>query len=78
MSTLGLVVASGSEDGDILIWDLNTKKVAQRIPAKRGGGGEGSEKADVGHTGAVLAVSADKNFRLASAGFDKTIRIWGE
>lgn len=65
-------VASGSEDGDIVIWDLNSKKVVQRISGRRG---ETSTPAD-GHSGAVLAVSADKNFRLATAGFDKTIKIW--
>lgn len=55
-------VASGSEDGHIVLWDVVSKHVLQRLH---------------GHEGAVLAVDVHPKQRaLVSCGFDKTIRIW--
>lgn len=61
-------IVSGSEDGDVLVWDVKSKEVLQRL--------EG------GHEGVVLGVSVndkgvgeEKNM-LASCGVDGKIVLW--
>ena len=54
-------VASGSEDGSIVLWDVVSKEILQRIE---------------GHGGVVLGVDAYPDGRLVSCGLDGTIRIW--
>lgn len=55
-------VASGSEDGNIAIWDVVTKDLLQMLE---------------GHDGAVLGLDTllNKGF-LVSGGLDRTVRIW--
>jgi len=56
-------VASGSEDGEIVIWDVNTKNILQRL--------------DGGHTDAVLSVDTHPVEKLlVSGGMDRTVRVW--
>jgi COMPASS component SWD3 len=56
------MILSGSEDGGIILWDINTKKVLQRLQ---------------GHEGAVMGVDVHPKERMiASCGMDMTIRIW--
>lgn len=58
-------VASGSENGEIVLWDVSSKNVLQRL--------EG------GHTDAVLSVDTHPTEKLlASGGLDGTVRIWKE
>lgn len=67
-------VASGSEDGSIYLWDLNSKQVLQHIPPSKGGDTPGP-----GHSGAVLCVAAHPTRPLlASAGRDpdNTVKLW--
>ena len=54
------LVASGSEDGAIVLWDVASKEVLQRLE---------------GHESVVLGVDARKGM-LASGGLDGTVRIW--
>lgn len=57
-------VASGSEDGAILCWDVTSKKVLQRIE---------------GHSDAAICVHAgqlDGKRMLVSCGLDMTVRVW--
>ena len=55
-------VASGSEEGLIVLWDVSSKNVLQRLS---------------GHDDAVLAMATHpREELLASAGLDRTIRIW--
>ncbi len=55
-------VASGSEDGGIVIWDVTSKNVLQRLE---------------GHEGVVLGVDTHpKEGLLVSGGFDRTVRVW--
>lgn len=55
-------VASGSEEGNIMLWDVSSKNSLQKLS---------------GHDEAVLTVDAHpKEELLASAGLDRTIRIW--
>lgn len=57
---------SGSEDGDILCWDVVSKKVLQRIE---------------GHEDVVLGVdtcSIQGRRLLVSCGLDRTVRVWEE
>ncbi|XP_068673004.1 WD repeat-containing protein 5-like isoform X1 [Montipora foliosa] len=55
-------VISGSEDGHIFIWDLNTGEVVEKL---------------VGHTGPVLTCDAHPSQQIIVSGsLDKTIKIW--
>ncbi|PSN64379.1 WD40 repeat-like protein [Corynespora cassiicola Philippines] len=55
-------VASGSEDGEIVLWDVSSKNVLQRLE---------------GHSEAVLSVATHPTQELiASGGLDRTVRIW--
>lgn len=57
---------SGSEDGDILCWDVVSKKILQRIE---------------GHEDVVLGVdtcSIQGRRLLVSCGLDRTVRVWEE
>lgn len=55
-------VASGSEEGSVVLWDVSSKNVLQKLD---------------GHTDAVMSVDTHPTDRLiASAGLDRTIRIW--
>lgn len=60
-------IVSGSEDGDVVIWDVNTKDIIWR----------GS-----GHTDVVLSVDwtkcKDGRGLLASAGKDRSLKVWIE
>ena len=55
-------VVSGSEDGHILIWDLNTGEVVKKL---------------VGHNKAILSCDAHPFQQIIVSGsLDKTIKIW--
>ncbi|KAI0575869.1 WD40 repeat [Pyrenophora tritici-repentis] len=55
-------IASGSEDNQVVIWDVSSKNILQRLE---------------GHTEAVLSVDTHPTERLiASAGLDRTVRLW--
>jgi COMPASS component SWD3 len=55
-------VASGSEDGAIVLWDVSSKNVLQRLE---------------GHGEAVMSVDTHPTESvIASAGLDRTVRIW--
>ncbi|KAH5565877.1 hypothetical protein HBI24_238250 [Parastagonospora nodorum] len=55
-------VASGDEDGVVVLWDVSSKNVLQRLE---------------GHEGAVMSVDTHPSEELmASAGLDRTVRIW--
>lgn len=58
-------VVAGSEDGSILIWDVCTKAIVQKLQ---------------GHDGCVLWVDSapHPNGNIVSAGLDGTIRIWAD
>jgi len=60
---------TGSKDGSITRWDLETKKIVHKIPY--------DYEEQAGHRGAVygLAVSGDGKL-LASGGNDRHIRLW--
>jgi COMPASS component SWD3 len=55
-------VVSGSEDGSVVIWDVESKELLQRLQA---------------HEGVVLCVDYADG-KLASCGVDGTIRLWRE
>ncbi|PVI00536.1 WD40 repeat-like protein [Periconia macrospinosa] len=56
-------VASGSENGDLIFWDVSSKNVLQRI--------------ENGHSDAVLSVDTHPTEKLVvSGGLDKTVRVW--
>lgn len=52
--------ASGSEDGGILMWDVTSKGVLQRLE---------------GHEGVVLGLDTREGL-LVSGGLDRTVRVW--
>jgi COMPASS component SWD3 len=55
-------VASGSEEGEVVLWDVSSKNVLQRLEA---------------HEGAVLSVDTHPTEKLiVSAGLDRTVRLW--
>lgn len=55
-------VASGSEEGGVVLWDVSSKNVLQRLS---------------GHDDAVLAVDTHpKEELIASTGLDRSIRVW--
>lgn len=55
-------VVSGSEDGSIVLWDVKSKDVVQRLE---------------GHAGVVLGVDTHPDLDvMVSCGLDQTIRIW--
>ena len=56
-------IASGSEDGDILFWDIRSKEVVQRV---------------TGHRGVVCWIDTcpDGSGKLVSGGIDGTVSIW--
>lgn len=56
-------INSGSEDGDILFWDVSTKELIQKVH---------------GHEGVVCWVDTapGPNGAIVSAGLDGTVRIW--
>ena len=62
IGTQGFIV-SGSEDGDIIFWDVKTKEEVQRVQ---------------GHEGVVCWVdtSPGSNAIVASGGLDGTVKIW--
>ena len=66
-SSIEAFIVSGSEDGDIVMWDVNTKDIMWR----------GS-----GHKDVVLSVDCTKTLDgrglLASAGKDRSLRVWIE
>jgi COMPASS component SWD3 len=55
-------VASGSEDGAIVLWDVSSKNVLQRLE---------------GHTGVVMGVDTHPTEQaIVSGGLDRTVRVW--
>lgn len=55
-------VVSGSEDGNILWWDVQSKAILQK---------------EIGHEGVVLGVDIwDPESLVVSCGLDKTVRVW--
>lgn len=55
-------VISGSEDGNILWWDVQSKAILQK---------------EAGHEGVVLGVDIwDPESLVVSCGLDKTVRVW--
>lgn len=55
-------IASGTEEGNVIIWDVSSKNVLQRLQ---------------GHTEPVLSVDTHPTEKLiASAGLDRVVRIW--
>ncbi|CBX94259.1 hypothetical protein IAQ61_006374 [Plenodomus lingam] len=55
-------IASGSEDGEVVIWDVSSKNILQRLD---------------GHDGAVLSVDTHPTDKmLVSAGLDGVVRLW--
>ncbi|KAF8860751.1 WD40 repeat-like protein [Acephala macrosclerotiorum] len=57
-------IVSGSEDGDILFWDVKTKEIAQRVSDA--------------HEGVVCWVdtTSGSNATVVSGGLDSTVKIW--
>lgn len=55
-------VASGSEDSTLVIWDVSSKNILQRLE---------------GHEGVVLGVDTHPDSSLlVSGGLDCTVRVW--
>lgn len=55
-------IASGSEDNSIVLWDVSSKNVMQRLE---------------GHKGAVLSLDTHPTEQvIVSGGLDKTVRVW--
>ncbi|KAI8470222.1 MAG: transcriptional repression protein [Monoraphidium minutum] len=67
----GAAVASGSEDGSLCVWGLNTRKLLQRELGAAAGGAS--------HGGAVLCVTAHPSLPLVVTGgqdADCAIKVW--
>lgn len=55
-------IASGSEDGEVVLWDVSSKNVLQRLE---------------GHADAVLSVDTHPSEKIiVSAGLDRVVRVW--
>ena len=63
MSGSEAFIASGSENGEILFWDVKSKELVQRVD---------------GHEGVVIWVDTcpGQSGTLVSGGLDGTVRIW--
>lgn len=62
--TKGKYIVSGSADNTVCVWDINTKKLLQRLN---------------GHSDVVVAVAAHPTMDLIASGAldeDKTVRLW--
>lgn len=76
-------MASGGDDGSVVVWDIGQAKPLKRfgaLPAElraTGGGGSSGGLLKSGHIGAVYSLdfSADSSI-LASGGADCTVRVW--
>ncbi len=67
----GMAVASGSEDGSLCVWDLNSRKVVQRELGAAAGG--------QGHGAATLCITAHPAQPLVVTGGqepDCTVKVW--
>ncbi|KAF6812707.1 WD domain-containing protein [Colletotrichum sojae] len=65
----GAYVASASEDGEVVLWDVVTKEVVQRVPAHKGGSGARG-------SGVVCFWVDVHGDNMVSAGQDGSIRIF--
>lgn len=68
------LVVSGSEAKEVVVWDLRTKKIVQRIPGRPDAAAPGD-----GHCDAVLCVAAHPLQPLLASGAlekDCTVRLW--
>ncbi|KAI9803760.1 MAG: hypothetical protein M1825_001640 [Sarcosagium campestre] len=65
------LIVSGSEDGEIVAWDVVSKEVVWR----GGGGGGGGDNNKAAHQGVVLGVHV-RGDRMVSCGIDGTVRVW--
>ena len=62
-------LVSGSEDGGIILWDVVSKEVMQRLDEDNSG--------KRGHNGVVFGVDTHPSRKeIVSCGQDKTVRIW--
>lgn len=66
-------IVSGSEDGCLVVWDVGSKSVVQRIMGESEDGGPVR-----GHDGVVLGVDSHPTGEgvIVSCGLDKTVRVW--
>lgn len=64
------VVVSGSENGEIYVWDVLQGKVVERLRQREGGG---KEKEDV----VTAVVWCPSRMEWASAGGDGSVAVWG-